>query len=336
MTDQMPIDAWDHIELWVGNARQAAYFYERAYGYTPIAYCGPETGTRDRASYVLAQGDDDQLAIRLHHEFGHIPARVGIETGIERAIGIDPRDMVALRGRGRAIGLERGESATEQNFAIRLHRDQSHIGIGVGIEIGVQRTVGIEPRDVMARHAEDGAKVAGDDDPPIRLLRRGVDGEANEIQIERIEVARRGVGGRGDSEDGGQAEGEEAKRQVAHMARVALIGELAATMSHELRQPLAAIRANAEAGALLLARSSRDQGEAREIFQHIVADDARATVGSRARTTGRSSGASTAPVRRTRPARSSSPSTPASRLSCSASTPAPTRPRRCCTRWPRA
>jgi 4-hydroxyphenylpyruvate dioxygenase len=44
----MPIDAWDHIELWVGNARQSAYFYERAYGYQPIAYCGPETGTRRR------------------------------------------------------------------------------------------------------------------------------------------------------------------------------------------------------------------------------------------------------------------------------------------------
>ena len=69
---------------------------------------------------------------------------------------------------------------------------------------------------------------------------------------------------------------EEAKRQVAHMARVALVGELAATISHELRQPLAAIRANAEAGALLLARSSADQSEAREIFHHIVADDARA------------------------------------------------------------
>ncbi|HEX4469317.1 MAG TPA: ATP-binding protein, partial [Gemmatimonadaceae bacterium] len=69
---------------------------------------------------------------------------------------------------------------------------------------------------------------------------------------------------------------EEAKRQVAHMARVALIGELAATMSHELRQPLAAIRANAEAGARLLARSSQDQGAAREIFHNIVADDARA------------------------------------------------------------
>jgi C4-dicarboxylate-specific signal transduction histidine kinase len=69
---------------------------------------------------------------------------------------------------------------------------------------------------------------------------------------------------------------EEVKDQVEHMARVALIGELAATMSHELRQPLSAIRANAEAGALLLARSSQDQCEARDIFHDIVADDARA------------------------------------------------------------
>lgn len=69
---------------------------------------------------------------------------------------------------------------------------------------------------------------------------------------------------------------EDAKRQVAHMARVALVGELAATMSHELRQPLTAIRANAEAGAQLLTRSSQHQVEVREIFQEIVADDARA------------------------------------------------------------
>jgi 4-hydroxyphenylpyruvate dioxygenase len=55
--DFMPIEAWDHVELWVGNAKQAAYFYEHAFGFTPTAYAGPETGVRDRASYVLEQGD---------------------------------------------------------------------------------------------------------------------------------------------------------------------------------------------------------------------------------------------------------------------------------------
>ena len=55
--DFMPIDGWDHLEIWVGNAKQSAYFYENAYGFTRTAYAGPETGVRDRASYVIEQGD---------------------------------------------------------------------------------------------------------------------------------------------------------------------------------------------------------------------------------------------------------------------------------------
>jgi 4-hydroxyphenylpyruvate dioxygenase len=53
----MPLEGWHHVELWVGNAKQAAYFYEHAFGFTPTAYAGPETGVRDRASYVLEQGE---------------------------------------------------------------------------------------------------------------------------------------------------------------------------------------------------------------------------------------------------------------------------------------
>jgi 4-hydroxyphenylpyruvate dioxygenase len=55
--DFMPIDGWDHVEIWCGNAKQSAYFYEHAFGFTHTAYAGPETGVRDRASYVLEQGD---------------------------------------------------------------------------------------------------------------------------------------------------------------------------------------------------------------------------------------------------------------------------------------
>src|SRR5919108_2610994 len=55
--DFMPIHGWDHIEIWVGNAKQAAYFYENAFGFARVAYAGPETGVRDRASYVLEQGE---------------------------------------------------------------------------------------------------------------------------------------------------------------------------------------------------------------------------------------------------------------------------------------
>lgn len=54
--DFLPLKGTDHLEFYVGNARQAAYFYRAAFGMTWVAYAGPETGQRDRASYVLQQG----------------------------------------------------------------------------------------------------------------------------------------------------------------------------------------------------------------------------------------------------------------------------------------
>jgi 4-hydroxyphenylpyruvate dioxygenase len=52
----MPVHGIDHLELFVGNAAQAAYYYTRAWGFTEIAYRGLETGSRDRVSHVLQQG----------------------------------------------------------------------------------------------------------------------------------------------------------------------------------------------------------------------------------------------------------------------------------------
>jgi len=54
--DFLPINGTDHIELYVGNAKQAAHFYKTAFGFQSLAYAGPETGVRDVASYVLQQG----------------------------------------------------------------------------------------------------------------------------------------------------------------------------------------------------------------------------------------------------------------------------------------
>jgi 4-hydroxyphenylpyruvate dioxygenase len=55
-TDVMPIHGIDHLELFVGNAAQAAYYYTRAFGFTETAFQGLETGSRDRVSHVLEQG----------------------------------------------------------------------------------------------------------------------------------------------------------------------------------------------------------------------------------------------------------------------------------------
>jgi 4-hydroxyphenylpyruvate dioxygenase len=55
--DFLPLKGIDHVEFWVGNAKQAAAYYRALWGFTPVAYAGLETGVRDRASYVLAQNE---------------------------------------------------------------------------------------------------------------------------------------------------------------------------------------------------------------------------------------------------------------------------------------
>jgi len=53
--DFLPLHGTDYIELYVGNAKQAAHYYKTAFGFQSLAYAGPETGVKDRASYVLIQ-----------------------------------------------------------------------------------------------------------------------------------------------------------------------------------------------------------------------------------------------------------------------------------------
>lgn len=54
--DFLPINGTDYIEFYVGNAKQAAHYYKTAFGFQTVAYAGPETGVRDRASYMVQQG----------------------------------------------------------------------------------------------------------------------------------------------------------------------------------------------------------------------------------------------------------------------------------------
>ena len=53
--DFLPINGTDHIEFYVGNAKQASLYYQHCMGFELVAYAGPETGVRDRTSYVLQQ-----------------------------------------------------------------------------------------------------------------------------------------------------------------------------------------------------------------------------------------------------------------------------------------
>jgi 4-hydroxyphenylpyruvate dioxygenase len=55
IADFLPLQGTDYIEFYVGNARQAAHYYKTAFGFQSLAYAGPETGIKDKASYVIRQ-----------------------------------------------------------------------------------------------------------------------------------------------------------------------------------------------------------------------------------------------------------------------------------------
>ena len=54
-TDFLPLHGTDYVEFYVGNAKQAAHFYKTAFGFQSLAYAGPETGVKDKVSYVIRQ-----------------------------------------------------------------------------------------------------------------------------------------------------------------------------------------------------------------------------------------------------------------------------------------
>ena len=88
--DFLPIKGIDHVEIYVGNAKQAAFFYEKGFGFADTAYNGLETGTRDSASYVLQQGKirlvltaplgPDSPIARHHHLHGDGVGVIGLEV----------------------------------------------------------------------------------------------------------------------------------------------------------------------------------------------------------------------------------------------------------------
>jgi 4-hydroxyphenylpyruvate dioxygenase len=109
-TDTFPINGTDHLELYVGNAKQSSMYYQAALGFEVVAYAGPETGVRDRVSYVLQQNK-----IRIVLTSSLLP---GTEIALHVAEHGDGVKVLALwvddAEKAYRIALERGaESAFE-------------------------------------------------------------------------------------------------------------------------------------------------------------------------------------------------------------------------------
>ncbi|MGH9064591.1 MAG: 4-hydroxyphenylpyruvate dioxygenase [Acidimicrobiales bacterium] len=89
------LDGWDHVELWVGNARQAGQFYASALGFDVVAYAGPETGVTDRASWVLEQGDIRFLVTGALHPDSEVAAHHRAHGDGVRSLGFTVADAGA-------------------------------------------------------------------------------------------------------------------------------------------------------------------------------------------------------------------------------------------------
>lgn len=96
--DFFPIKGFDHLEFYVGNAKQSAHFYDKVFGFEPVAKMGLETGCRDKASYVMGQGNIRLVlstALTPDHEIARHCALHG--DGV-KAIGFEVGDVeLAIR-----------------------------------------------------------------------------------------------------------------------------------------------------------------------------------------------------------------------------------------------
>jgi 4-hydroxyphenylpyruvate dioxygenase len=93
--DAMALKRIDHVRMFVGNARQSAYFYRNAFGFEVIAYAGLETGVRHEASYVLRQGDITLvLASPLHADHPDAQRVVRHGDGVQ-SIALEVADVPA-------------------------------------------------------------------------------------------------------------------------------------------------------------------------------------------------------------------------------------------------
>src|SRR5689334_2088993 len=126
--DTFPINGTDFIEFYVGNAKQAAIFYQSAFGFQVTAYRGPETGVRDRVSYLLTQNKIRFVLTSALGPDGHIAEHVQQHGDGVRDIALwvdDARDAYAK-------AIERG---AESAYEPRVLRDDDGQVVIAGIKI---------------------------------------------------------------------------------------------------------------------------------------------------------------------------------------------------------
>jgi 4-hydroxyphenylpyruvate dioxygenase len=121
--DFMPLRGVDHVELFVGNAKQAAYYFAKAFGFRRVACSGLETGVRDRASYVLQQGRIRLVLTGALHSDSPIAAHQQRHGDGVKVVALSVPDVdhawreATARG---AVGVVEPHEATDPHGTVRM------------------------------------------------------------------------------------------------------------------------------------------------------------------------------------------------------------------------
>jgi 4-hydroxyphenylpyruvate dioxygenase len=113
--DTFPINGTDYIEFYVGNAKQASLYYRAAFGFQLVGYRGPETGTRDRASYLLQQNKIRFVLTSAIRPGGEIAEHVAAHGDGVKDLALwvdDARELYRL-------ALERGAESVREPAVLR-------------------------------------------------------------------------------------------------------------------------------------------------------------------------------------------------------------------------
>ena len=166
-------------------------------------------GGKRAASHDLSIGlNGEGVDLRLERA-----AEVRIERGVDRAIGIEPRDAVAGRDCTGAAGLERREIAADENAVSTIKHDRTDDGgaaVGcarVRVEGEIDRAVSVEAGEIVTRHATHRGELPADEKPAIGLGDHGKD-VAVDVGIEAVGSRRHlgESGGKSGGHEGGEAQ----------------------------------------------------------------------------------------------------------------------------------
>ena len=130
--DTFPINGTDYIEFYVGNAKQASLYYRAAFGFQLVGYRGPETGTRDRASYLLQQNKIRFVLTSAIRPGGDIAEHVAAHGDGVKDLALwvdDARELYRL-------ALERGAESVREPTVLRDERGEIVVAINARLAFG--------------------------------------------------------------------------------------------------------------------------------------------------------------------------------------------------------